>query len=154
MPIFANPYPKAHEEESPIRRKTQKYGGKPNEKQRPKAHQEDQRARKVQRKKCKRKRSAAECKSAAKYRSTIEYSSLAKWLRQIKANWAQNPFDPVNIIWPTKAQILLCKIICVKTNMKKHNEKKQEIAGSINSRNCVKERKFKPEEMTNTTGNA
>ena len=51
MPIFANPHPKAHEEESPIRCKTQKYGGKPNEKQGPKAHQEDQRARKVQIKK-------------------------------------------------------------------------------------------------------
>ena len=38
--------------------------------------------------------------------------------------------------------------------MKKHNEKKQEITGNVNSRNCVKERKFKPKEMTNTTGNA
>ena len=51
------------------------YGGKPNEKQGPKACQEDQRAREVQRKKCKGKGSAAEYKSAA------EYSSLAEWLR-------------------------------------------------------------------------
>ena len=121
----------------------------PNEKQGPKAHQEDQRARKVQRKKCKGKQSATECKSAAEYRSTTEYSFSAKWFLQIKANWAQNPFDPVNIIWPTKTQILLYKIICVKTNMKKHNEKKQGTAGSVSSRNCIKERKSKPKEMTN-----
>ena len=81
MPIFANPYPKAHEEESPIRCKTQKYGGKPNEKQGPKAHQEDQRARKVQRKKCKGKRFAADYKSAAEYRFVVEYSSPVEWLR-------------------------------------------------------------------------
>ena len=37
--------------------------------------------------------------------------------------------------------------------MKKHDEKKQGIVGSVNSRNCVKERKFKPKEMTNTAGN-
>ena len=43
----------------------------------------------------------------------------------IKTNWAQDPFDPVNIIWPTKAQIILYKKIGVKTNMKKHNAKKQ-----------------------------
>ena len=58
------------------------YGGKPNEKKGPKAWQEDQRAREVQRKKCKRKESAAEYKFAA------EYSSLAGWLWQIKTNWA------------------------------------------------------------------
>ena len=56
MPIFCKSIPK-----SP-------YGGKPNEKQGPKAHQEDQGAREVQRKKCKGKRFAA------------EYSSLAEWL--------------------------------------------------------------------------
>ena len=44
MPIFCKFIPK-----SP-------YGGKPNEKQGPKAHQEDQGAREVQRKKCKGKR--------------------------------------------------------------------------------------------------
>ena len=38
--------------------------------------------------------------------------------------------------------------------MKKHDEKKQGIAGSVNSRNCMKERKSKPKEMTNTSGNA
>ena len=38
-----------------------------------------------------------------------EYNYLAKWLRWIKINWTQDPFDPVNIIWPTKAQILLYK---------------------------------------------
>ena len=37
--------------------------------------------------------------------------------------------------------------------MKKHDEKKQGIVGSVNSRNCVKERKSKPKEMTNTAGN-
>ena len=66
----------------------------------------------------------------------------------------QNPFDPVNIIWPTNAQILLYKRIGVKTNMKKHDEKKQGTTGSISSRECVKERKDKSKEMTNTTGNA
>ena len=62
MPIFCKFVPK------------NPYGGKPNEKQSPKAHQEDQGAREVQIKKCKEKR------------STIEYSSPAKWLRQIKTN--------------------------------------------------------------------
>ena len=91
------------------------YGGKPNEKQGPKTHQEDRRARKVQRKKCKGKRSTAKCRSAtnykfaAEYRFAAEYSSPAKWFWQIKANWAQDPFDPINIIWPTKAQIILYK---------------------------------------------
>ena len=109
---------------------------KPNEKQGPKTHQEDWRARKVQRKKCKGKRSTAKCryttnyksaveyKSAIEYRSVIEYNSSAEWLWQIKVNWAQDPSDPVNIIWPINAQILLYEKIGVKTNMKKHDEKK------------------------------
>ena len=37
--------------------------------------------------------------------------------------------------------------------MKKHDEKKQGTAGSVSSKNCVKERKVKPKEMTNTIGN-
>ena len=37
--------------------------------------------------------------------------------------------------------------------MKKDDEKKQGTVGSISSRNCVKERKAKLKEMTNTTGN-
>ena len=41
----------------------------------------------------------------------------------------------------------------MKTNMKKHNEKKQGIVGSVNSRSCVKERKCKPKEMSNIAGN-
>ena len=59
----------------------------PMKKQGLKAHQEDQRVRKVQRKKCKGKRSAAECrfaaeyKSAAEYRSVAEYSSSTEWFR-------------------------------------------------------------------------
>ena len=85
------------------------YGGKPNEKQDPKACQQDQRAREVQRKKCKEKQSAAEYKFVAEYRSVAKYSSLAEWLRQTKTNWVQDPFHPVKIIWPTKAQILLYK---------------------------------------------
>ena len=79
------------------------YRGMPNEKQGPKSYQEDQRAREVQRKKCKGKGFAAE------YKSVPEYKSLAEWFRQIKTNWAQDPFDLVNIIWPIKAQILLYK---------------------------------------------
>ena len=79
------------------------YRGKPNEKQGPKACQEDQRGREVQRKKCKGKGFAAE------YKSAVEYSSLAEWLWQTKTNLAQDLFDLVNIIWPTKAQILLYK---------------------------------------------
>ena len=54
MPIFCKSIPK-----SP-------YGGKPNEKQGLKVHQEDQRARKVQIKKCKGKRSTAEYKIYSK----------------------------------------------------------------------------------------
>ena len=45
----------------------------------------------------------------------------------------QDPFDPVNIIWPIKAQILLYKRICVK--MKKHDEKKLGTTRSVSSRN-------------------
>ena len=56
----------------------------------------------------------------------------------------QDPFNPVNIIWPTKAQILLYKKIGKKTNMKKHDEKKQGMEGSVSSRNHVKGRKAKP----------
>ena len=37
--------------------------------------------------------------------------------------------------------------------MKKHNEKKQGIAGSVSNRKRVKERKAKLKEKTNTTGN-
>ena len=59
-------------------------GRKPNEKQGSKACQEDQRAREVQRNKCKGKGSAVEYKSAAEYKSTAEYSFLAEWLRQTK----------------------------------------------------------------------
>ena len=36
--------------------------------------------------------------------------------------------------------------------MKKHDEKKQGTAGSVSSRNCVKERKSKLKEMTNIAG--
>ena len=125
------------------------WGRKPNEKQGPKACQEDQRARKVQRKKCKGNGSAAEYKSVAKY------SSLAEWLRQIKTNWTQDPFDPINIIWPTKAQILLYKRIGLKIDMKKHDKKKQGTTGSVSSRNHVKKRKEKPNQrkMINIAGN-
>ena len=38
--------------------------------------------------------------------------------------------------------------------MKKHDEKKQGIIGSVSSRKCVKKRKAKLKEMTNTAGNA
>ena len=102
--------------------------------------QEDQRAREVQRKKCKGNGFATE------YKSATEYSSLARWFRQIKTNWAQDPFDPVNIIWPTKTQILFYKRMGVKTDMKKHDEKKQGTAGNVNSRKHVKERKTKLKE--------
>ena len=51
---FANPYPKTHEEESPMKSKS---------------HQEDQRAIEFQRKKCKGKQSIAKRKSAAEYKS-------------------------------------------------------------------------------------
>ena len=42
--------------------------------------------------------------------------------------------------------MLLYKRIGVKTDMKKHDEKKQETAGSVRNRNHVKERKAKPKE--------
>ena len=38
------------------------------------------------------------------------------------------------------------KRIGMKTDMKKHDEKKQETAGSVSNRNHVKERKAKPKE--------
>ena len=128
--------------------------GKRNEKQDLKTHQEDRKARKVQRKKCKGKQSVAKCKSATEYKSATKYNSSTELLQQIKANWAQDPFDPVNIIWLTKAQTLLYKRIGVKNNMKKHNEKKQGVAGSVNNKNCMKERKAKQKKMINTIGNA
>ena len=136
------------------------WGRKPNEKQGLKTHQEDWRARNVQRKKCKgeqstaKRKSAAEYISAVEYRSAVEYSSLVEWLWQIKTNWALDPFDPVNIIWPTKTQILLYKRTGVKTNMKKYDEKKQGTTWSVSNRKCVKKRKVKLKEMTNTAGNA
>ena len=42
--------------------------------------------------------------------------------------------------------MLLNKRIGVKTDMKKHDKKKQETAGSVSSRKHVKERKAKPKE--------
>ena len=45
-----------------------------------------------------------------------------------------------------KAQILLYKMIGMKTDMKKHDEKKQVTVGSVSSRKRVKERKAKPKE--------
>ena len=71
---------------------------------------------------------------------------MAEWLQQTKTNLAQDPFDPVNIIWSTKVQILLYKRIGVKTDMKKHDEKKQGTVGSVSSKNHVKERKAKSKE--------
>ena len=53
------------------------WGRKPNEKQGPKAHQEDQWAREVQKNKCKGKQSIAKCKSTVDYRSAAEYRSTA-----------------------------------------------------------------------------
>ena len=46
------------------------------------------------------------------------------------------------------------KRIGVKTNMKKHDKKKHGILGNVSSKNCMKERKVKPKEMTNTVRNA
>ena len=117
MLIFANLYPKAHKEERLIRSKAQRSTKKTEE----------------QRKKCKWKPSAAKRKSVAKYKFTAEYSFtveycfLAGWFRQMKINWAQCPFDPVNIIWPTKAQILLYKKIGMKTDIMKRNKERQEV---------------------------
>ena len=58
------------------------------------------------------------------------------------------PFDPVNIIWSTKAQIFLYKTIGVKTNMNKHDEKKQGIAKCVSKRKCVNEKEYKIREKT------
>ena len=65
MPIFAKLYPKAHEEENPMK------------KQGPKTHQENRKARKVQRNKWKWKQSTAKHKSAVEYKSATEYRSAA-----------------------------------------------------------------------------
>ena len=50
--------------------------------------------------------------------------------------------------------MLLYKRIGVKTDMKKHDEKKQGTTGSVSSRKRMKERKAKLKEKTNTAGNA
>ena len=78
---------------------------------------------------------------------------MAKWIRQTKTNWTQDPFDPINIIWPTKAQILLYKRIGLKIDMKKHDKKKQGTIGSVSNKKCQqqesrkeKKRKAKPKE--------
>ena len=42
----------------------------------------------------------------------------------------------------------------MKTDMKKHDEKKQGTVGSVSSRKRMKERKAKLKEKTNTVGNA
>ena len=55
---------------------------------------------------------------------------------------------------PQRPKSFCIKKIGVKTNMKKHDEKKQGTVGSVSSRNYVKERKAKPKEMTSATGNA
>ena len=65
---FLNPCPKSHTEESPMKSKAQK------------DCQEDERAREVQRKKCKGNGFATE------YKSAVEYSALAGWLWQTKTN--------------------------------------------------------------------
>ena len=41
----------------------------------------------------------------------------------------------------------------MKTNMKKHDEKKQGTIGNVSSRNYMKEKNAKLKEMTNTAGN-
>ena len=58
--------------------------GKPNEKQDPKTHQEDRKARKIQRKKCKGKQSVTKCKSATEYKSAVEYKSATKYSSSIE----------------------------------------------------------------------
>ena len=63
------------------------YGGKPNEKQGPKTHQEDQRARKVQKKNCKGKRSTAKRRSIADYKSVVEYRSAAEYSFLVEWLW-------------------------------------------------------------------
>ena len=70
MPIFANPYPKAHEEESPIKIKAQRPTKKTEEQERSKERIQIYR------------------RSTAKRRSVAEYSSSAEWLWQLKTNWA------------------------------------------------------------------
>ena len=54
---------------------------------------------------------------------------------------------------PQKSKSFCIKKIGVKTDIKKHGEKKQGTAGSVSSRKRVKKRKAKLKEMTNTTEN-
>ena len=68
MPIFANSYPKAHEEESPIKIKAQRPTKKTEEQERSKERIQIYR------------------RSTAKRRSVAEYSSSVEWLWQIKTN--------------------------------------------------------------------
>ena len=75
MPIFANPYPKSHEEESPIKIKAQRPTKKTKEQERSKKRIQ------ICCRSTTKRRSAANYKSAAEYRSTAEYSSSAEWLR-------------------------------------------------------------------------
>ena len=82
MPIFANPYPKAHAEESPIKTKVQRPTKKTEGQERSKERIQ------ICRRSIAKHRSAANYKSVAEYRSAAKYSSSVEWLRQIKTNWA------------------------------------------------------------------
>ena len=82
MPIFANPYPRAHKEESPIKIKAQRLTKKTEEQERSKERIH------VCRRSTAKHRFAANYKSAAEYSFAAEYSSLAEWLQQMKINWA------------------------------------------------------------------
>ena len=76
MSIFANPYPKAHEEESPIKIKAQRPTKKTKEQER--SREGSARESDLQQ----------NYKSAVEYKSVAEYSSSVEWLRQIKTNCA------------------------------------------------------------------
>ena len=85
MPIFANPYPKAHEEESPIKIKAQRPTKKTEEQERSKERIQ------IYRRSTAKRKSATNYNSAAKYRSAKELCSSAEWLWQNKANQVQYP---------------------------------------------------------------
>ena len=108
MPIFANPYPKAHEEESPIKIKAQRPTKKTEEQERSreKSAKESDLQQNVDLQQITNLQQNIDLPQ-----NTILQQNGFDRLRQI----GPDPFNPVNIIWPTKAQILLYKRIGMKT---------------------------------------
>ena len=124
------------------------YGGKPNEKQDPKACQEDQRAREIQEKNVR--ESNLQQNTDLPQNIVLRQNGFGRQ-RQIRPKTLS---IQSTLFGPQRPKSFCIKRIGLKTNMKKHDEKKQGTTRSVSSRKHVKERKAKLKEMTNTAGNA